>query len=185
MNTFEDKLLAELRTVVAERPADIRRKRPKRLLVGIAACLTLAAGTAVAVPMLGGEHTTSPAYAVVTQPDGTVRVTIYRVEDDKGLEKRLRAAGIPAVVDFVPKGKFCRRTPSGESSGFRVQIGWLNDRQTGQIGTLVLRPADYRRYGATQLIEGEGFGPRDRVLFAAPKTGSFGPCVPTDMPKQR
>ncbi|MFC9686957.1 hypothetical protein ACFTSF_00330 [Kribbella sp. NPDC056951] len=179
MNTFEDKLLAELRTVVAERPADIRRKRPKRLLVGIAACLTLAAGTAVAVPMLGSS---SPAYAVVTQPDGTVRVTIYRAEGAEGLEKRLRAAGVPAEVDFLPAGKTCRRTPAGKPPG-DADSRLTMIRANGQPPVMVLWPADYGSRGRTLLLEGGTSGAERLTKVATLMSGTFGPCVPVDAPK--
>ncbi|TDD59049.1 hypothetical protein E1263_16760 [Kribbella antibiotica] len=179
MNTFEDKLLAELRTVVAERPVDIRRKRPKRVLVGIAACLTLAAGTAVAVPMLSGD----PAYAVVTQPDGSVRVTIYRAEGDKGLQKRLRAAGVPAEVDFLAKGKTCRRTPAGKPPGDAdSRLTVLHEGPNGQVTVLVLWPNDYRSRGRTLLLEGEGSGEQWLTKVSTLKTGTFGRCTPVDSP---
>ena len=184
MNTFEDKLLSELRTVVAERPVDIRRKRPKRVLVGIAACLTLAAGTAVAVPMLGGE---SPAYAVVTQPDGTVQVRLYRLEDGKELQKRLKAVGIAADVNFLPKGKACRRTPAGKPPiGDRTGRGMTVVRD-GKAEVMILHPVDFR--GNTLLLEGEAAakqpaGPKF-TLVARVQTGTFGPCVPVDALQRR
>ncbi|GAB3941455.1 hypothetical protein GCM10029976_060790 [Kribbella albertanoniae] len=184
MNTFEDKLLTELRTVVAERPVDIRRKRPKRVLVGIAACLTLAAGTAVAVPVLGSS---SPAYAVTTQPDGTVQVKIYRLQEAKELEKRLKAAGVPAEVNFLPKGQTCRRTPGGKPpAGDRAGLGIVVKRDD-RAATMVLHPADYR--GNTLLLEGSGSVPTDRYdsptfsLVSRVRTGTFGPCVPVDAVK--
>ncbi|MFB6723403.1 hypothetical protein ACFCV3_24695 [Kribbella sp. NPDC056345] len=183
MNTFEDKLLAELRTVVAERPVDIRRKRPKRLLVGIAACLTLAAGTAVAVPMLGGEQATSPAYAVTTEADGKVRVRIYNFTDAAGLEKRIRAAGVRAEVTVLPPGKKCRRTPAPVIHEVRGAVlntaeFMTSTRDNPRLG-LLLDPAKFR--GHTLLLEliddgkFSGAGGLDRA-----QTGSFGPCVVVD-----
>lgn len=183
MKTFEDKLLTELREVVAERaatPIDGRRKRPKRVLIGIAACLTLAAGTAVAVPMLGGEQATSPAYAVTTQADGKVRVRIYNFTDAAGLEKRLRAAGVPADVTIRPPGKICRRTPAPVIHDVRGAV--LNTAElmttmpdSPRLG-LLLDPTKFR--GHTLLLEliddGKNSGPNSPQLA---QTGSFGPCV--------
>ncbi|MFK4083355.1 hypothetical protein ACI2LF_04555 [Kribbella sp. NPDC020789] len=181
MNTFEDKLLAELRTVVAERPADIRRRRPKRLLIGIAACLTLAAGTAVAVPMLGSS---SPAYAVVAQPDGRVRVTIYRIEDDKGLEKQLKAAGVDADVNFLPAGKTCRRTPAGKhpaTDAYGVGIEPTDD------GAWAF---DFPRQPGLSLLITTGPKSKSKplpftILVTRLLTGTFGPCTPVDAPRPR
>ncbi|WP_405063146.1 hypothetical protein OG474_16350 [Kribbella sp. NBC_01505] len=183
MNTFEDKLLTELRTVVAERPVDIRRKRPKRVLVGIAACLTLAAGTAVAVPILGGEQATSSAYAVTTQADGKVRVRIYNFTDADGLAKRIRAAGVPAEVTVVPPGKICRRTPAPVIHEVRGAVLNTAELMTSKPDSprlgLELDPTKFR--GHTLLLEliddGKSSGP------ASPRraqTGSFGPCVLVD-----
>ncbi|GAA1708620.1 hypothetical protein GCM10009745_65600 [Kribbella yunnanensis] len=183
MNTFEDKLLAELRTVVAERPVDIRRKRPKRLLAGVAACLTLAAGTAVAVPMLGGEQTTSPAYAVTTEADGKVRVRIYNFTDAAGLEKRIRAAGVRAEVTILPPGKKCRRTPAPvihEVRGAVLNSAQVATSKPGDVRlSLILDPAKFRDHTLLlELIDDGRFSGTTGPKRA--QTGSFGPCVLVD-----
>jgi hypothetical protein len=185
MNTFEDKLLAELRTVVAERPDDVRRKRPTRLLVGIAASLTLAAGTAVAVPVLGSS---SPAFAVSKQSDGTVQVKIYRPKDGAELEKQLKAVGVPADVEFLPQGETCHRTPAGErpASG-PAALELMRDTTKDGGYVLVLHPADYR--SNTLVLEADSSATtwvptrRGPAMFAKAtrlKTGTFGPCVAVD-----
>ncbi|MET7278611.1 hypothetical protein ABZS29_10315 [Kribbella sp. NPDC005582] len=175
MNTFEDKLLAELRTVVAERPADIRQKRPKRVLVGVAACLTLAAGTAVAVPILGGEQATSPAYAVTQEPNGMVRVVVYRRDDAEGLEKKIRATGVTAEVTFVPAGKKCRRTPAAVN---REEPGALMHTisSSGAFGVLI-DPAKFRGYTLVVALIGPDKNSVPGIGVGRVKTGSYGPCV--------
>jgi hypothetical protein len=189
MNTFEDKLLTELRTVVAERattPIAVLRKHPRRMLIGVAACLTLAAGTAVAVPILGSS---SPAYAVSTQPDGTVEVKIYRLKDGEKLEKDLKAAGVPAEVNFLPQGKTCRRTPAGErpSTDGAPSLEIIRDKTTDGGFVLVLHPAAYR--GNTLVLQADPssttWAPKRKGADIFPqvarlKTGTFGPCVPVD-----
>jgi hypothetical protein len=183
MNTFEDKLLTELREVVAERaatPIDVRRKRPKRVLVGIAACLTLAAGTAVAVPMLGGEQAMSPAYAVTTQADGKVRVRIYNFTDAAGLEKRIRAAGVPADVTVLPAGKTCRRTPAPVihelPDAVLTSVGWTSGKPGDLRLGLVLDPKKFR--GHTLLLELVDDGKYSgHTSPTRAQTGSYGPCV--------
>ena len=54
--------------------------------------------------MTAGDGTSS-AYAVESQPDGAVTVSIRSLSDAAGLQRKLRAAGVPAVVDYVPGGQ--------------------------------------------------------------------------------
>jgi hypothetical protein len=113
---FEERLLAELRSVVAEPPRRERpTRRPRRLvLAGSLAGVAAVAATA-GVFLLGGGAT--PAYAVSKNDDGTVTVEISSLNDAAGLERKLRDAGIRAVVQYVPRGKACKQpwpqTPSG------------------------------------------------------------------------
>jgi hypothetical protein len=93
---FEDRLLEQLRHVVADNPAPApepiapRRRTGARLaLVGAGA----AAATAVAIVATGGGGT-SDAYAVDAR--------IARLSDAAGLQRALRAKGVPAVVDYRP-----------------------------------------------------------------------------------
>jgi hypothetical protein len=125
---FEDRLLAELRQVVAARVASelvevTRPRRVPRLLLGGAVTAALS-GTLFLVAA-GGDRV-PPAFAVDRQPDGSVAVTINRLSDADALERQLRAAGIAAVVNYTPLGKACReprgrlaepprRGPSGAS----------------------------------------------------------------------
>ncbi len=99
--TFEDRLLERLQLVVAANPAPptptARRTRPNRFVVAGAGATAVCAGIA-AMTVLGGG--TSSAYALETQPDGSVTVHIKSLSDASGLQRSLRAAGIPAVVDY-------------------------------------------------------------------------------------
>ena len=99
--TFEDRLLAELRQVVAANPAPPASRRrvavPQRLLL-VAAGAASAALAALIVAGGGG----SSAYALERQSDGSVTVHINSLSDASGLEGSLRRAGIPAVVDYTP-----------------------------------------------------------------------------------
>jgi hypothetical protein len=104
--TFEDRLLDELRTVVAARPAPAAGPQPRRLRLVLATGAI--AATTVGVIVLSGGDSAAPAYAVERQPDGSVTVEIRSLRDASGLQEKLRAAGIPAVVDYTPIGKMCR-----------------------------------------------------------------------------
>jgi len=124
---FEDRLLVELRRLVAERPGPAQAAAARRRFLPAARRrLVLVAGTAAAiacaaalVPLLTGGGTA--AYAVTTSDDGTVTVEINSLSDAAGLQAKLRDAGVPAVVLYLPPGKACREpifTPSsGQASG--------------------------------------------------------------------
>jgi hypothetical protein len=85
-------------------PAAIRPSR-RRLALGAAAALTAAAAAVVVPTVLPGGGTsalTTRAWAVEPAGHGTVRVTVREVLNPSGLERALRAEGIPAYVQFVP-----------------------------------------------------------------------------------
>jgi hypothetical protein len=125
-DTFEDRLLAELRQVVAARPQPVvapappHRARPRLLAGGLAATAAVAAAAVVVVAGGGGA---SPAYAVERQADGSVEVTINSLSDAAGLERKLQAAGIPALVRYLPDGKMCRIPAGRPASGGPFSMG--------------------------------------------------------------
>jgi hypothetical protein len=144
-NRFEDRLLDQLRHIVAERPAPLiaagRRPRPVRLaLVGIAAAATV---TVVALVSTSSDVTPS-AYAVDRRPDGSVTVEIHSLHDAAGLERRLRAAGVPAVVDYVAPGqKGCVAPGPGATdseSGGPILHKEGKDEGTARSGPSLSRP---------------------------------------------
>jgi hypothetical protein len=111
---FEERLLAELRRVVAEgpgpaaaqpspaRPTPLWRRRPLAVAGGLAA---IAAAATIAGLSLGGHR--SAAWAVTSNANGTVTVKISSLSDAAGLERKLAAAGVPALVQYLPAGKAC------------------------------------------------------------------------------
>lgn len=144
---FEDRLLAELRKVVTARAAHNAahaaldaaegaparrpgRRQPRLLLAGAAVAATAATAFILAA---GGDHVT-PAFAIERQPGGSVTVTINRLSDASGLEQKLRAAGVAAVVDYTPLGKTCRQprgrpaAAPGSPAGGRVSGSSVNGR---------------------------------------------------------
>lgn len=120
---FEQRLLDELKAVVAERGAEQATatqgstptpawRRAPRLALGAVAVLAVAA--AVLVFDSGGDNTPR-AFAVEPQEGGGVTIKIYRLSDASGLEQALEEAGIPSQVTWLPAGMACREphyTPS-------------------------------------------------------------------------
>jgi hypothetical protein len=140
---FEDRLLAELRQAVAARPApalstSTRRYRTRRFaLSGVSVA---AATAAIAVVAISSDATPS-AYAVDSAPDGSVTVSINRLDDAAGLQARLQAAGVPAVVAYdapaaakcmtiVPKGGEAPAAGPLMSAPARTSGGDLGDGPT-------------------------------------------------------
>ena len=83
--------------------------RTRRRIPGIAGALAGAAAAALAVAALlpgGGHQAGRPlpaqlaAWTVVRHADGTVVVTVRQLRDPAGLQRTLRADGVPASVTF-------------------------------------------------------------------------------------
>lgn len=157
---FEERLLGELKSVVAHRKAEQPAVQParaplwrRRRVVSVAAASALAVGAAVGVPLLGGETTTAPASAAFTvssNDDGTVTVTIYRFDDAEGLEAQLAEHGVPADVAYTPYGKHCQADRYGLSPT-QHQVDVDNATLAGiplnmndVVLSFNLRPADFQ-----------------------------------------
>jgi hypothetical protein len=116
---FEQRLLARLKAVVAERGAAAAaaeaagrpagtspwRRRAPRLAIGAGLALAVAA---VALIVSAGGDNPSKAFAVKPQKGGGVTIKVYALEDASGLEQALEDAGIRAQVTWLPAGKVCR-----------------------------------------------------------------------------
>jgi hypothetical protein len=159
-----DELENELRGVFARAGADIsippqvrqrllqREYHPARFgrWLGAslaAAAVTVAACVAIAViALLPDGHRASPppgaqlaAWTVVKHGDGTVTVTIRQLRDPAGLQRRLRADGVPASVTFsgqLPRS--CHRY-----AGLNVSLvnRVFSLRQQGRFPVMVIHPA--------------------------------------------
>jgi hypothetical protein len=113
---FEQRLLEELKAMVAERgaeqetategatPAPAWRRAPRLALGAVA---VLAAAVAVLVFNSGGDNAPR-AFAVEPQKGGGVTIEVYSLEDASGLEQALKDAGIRSQVTWLPVGKVCR-----------------------------------------------------------------------------
>lgn len=169
---FEERLLGELKTVVAqradERPVPVARARTplwrRPLVVSLAAVGALA--ITVGVPLLGGLTTAPPANAafdVRANDDGTVTVTMYRFDDADGLEAQLEDYGVPADVTYTPIGERCQ-TDRFDLSPTQHQVDVNNPTTAGvplNINdvelSFTLRPADFQP-DETLVVENEWAG---------------------------
>jgi hypothetical protein len=140
---FEQRLLARLKAVVAERGAAAAaaeaakvqpatpswRRRGPRLALGGGVAI---AAIAVVLAINAGGDSTSKAFAVEPQVGGGVTIKVYSLEDASGLEEALEDAGIKAQVTWLPAGKVCREPhytssivhlPGGGSFGGGMSMG--------------------------------------------------------------
>lgn len=85
-----------------------RAVRARRRLAGAAGITAVAGGAAVAAvvgtttaPVTPGIQPRLAAWTVTTGADDTVRVTIRQLDDAGGLQRTLRADGVPARVKFA------------------------------------------------------------------------------------
>jgi hypothetical protein len=139
MSNFEERLLRELQGQVAAPPVDRGQRRPfwrgRRLVLagGLAAVLAVAASAGVFFLSAG----TQAAYAVTKNADGTVTVEIDSLQDAAGLQAKLQAAGVKAVVEYLPAGKMCKRpwfTPAGAGAA-----GGMRESEVGRTSDGVTR----------------------------------------------
>jgi hypothetical protein len=136
---FEERLLQELRTVVATQPAPSptpvvhRPARRGRLAAGGLAVAAVAAGALVVALGAGGGVVPS-AFAVKHAADGTVTVQIHSLRDAAGLERGLRAAGVPAEVEYAPESAPACRAPKGAESGVTARTGSGGGPSTDEQG---------------------------------------------------
>jgi hypothetical protein len=169
-NDFEERLLARLKAVVAERgaahagaegagmePAQVAspgspsrgpwRRRSTRLALAAVAAVVIAVGVIV---VSSGGGSTSRAYAVEPLDGGGVAIKIYSLaEDPEGLEAALEEAGIPAHIEWLPAQTTCRErhlkpAEVKTAMGGRMGGGEMSGPGAGlTIGVLTV--AQYRR----------------------------------------
>jgi hypothetical protein len=115
MPRFEDRLWNELveqhGALLAETPAPVPSRRRLRRRAPIAAiALALAAALVALLIGLGKGGGGASAYAVVTNPDGTVTVTIDELVGVEPANQRLQELGVPVRIPPVQPGCPTRRT---------------------------------------------------------------------------
>ena len=102
--TARDRVAGE--QMVRPASAIINRARRRRLRQGLNAAAAVVVAVAVLALLPGrGDHGTAPArlaaWTVITKPGGQLSVTIRELRDPVGLQRRLRADGVPATVRFT------------------------------------------------------------------------------------
>ena len=164
MNTDSDLLTAARESftevqLTSPLDATIRRGRQlrgRRRMAGIAGATALAAGavlTAVAL-LPGGDagqagtaHLASPygpvrfqtaAWTVTREPDRTVTVLVRQLSDPAGLQRALRADGVPAAVAF--QGGMLSDTPPLPRS---CRDTGLTPEQDANLQNRILGPPDF------------------------------------------
>jgi hypothetical protein len=108
-----------------------RMIRARRRIPGVAGALAVAAAAAVAVTtLLPSSHQPGhpaparlAAWTVATQADGGIRVTIRELRNPAGLQRALRADGVPASVTFLGHlNPACQPYPSTGSKSQRRHL---------------------------------------------------------------
>ena len=186
MSNFEERLLTELRDVVAEQPEERgqrsgRRMRGRAQLVlagGLAAVAALAAIAAVFFLSAG----TQKAYAVTKNDDGSVTVTIDSLTDAAGLQSALQADGVNAVVEYLPQGKMCRQpwfTPAGHAATGGTETSSVGRNSDGSTTFSISgdRPA-----GDTLVISTQTGPNGEQALGMGWAQGAVPPCQVVDAP---
>ena len=170
LDSFETKLLAELRSEIATR-APQRRSGRRWLAVA-------AAAAAVGLTSAGVLLTTNatPAYALTPHADGSVTVTVNRLEGADALEAALAREGITADVTYTEPGTMCapgRYTEATPPDSWMQVVSDLNGSQSITV------PASVAGSGLTLVLESswQGSGQQETwVLGVGYASGAVGTC---------
>lgn len=192
LDTFETRLLAELRREVAAAPATeaapapVRtRRRALALAAGIAAATVVGV---VLVPGLG----TSPAYSVQEGNAGEIEVEITRPEDAAGLERALEDHGIAADITYLPDLQQCaegRFTEVAREVGLSLSIGEdlvrvtlppgaVREGETFVMTMSVLPSTEAELVGVDEEEVVRTFEVTRSSVSAEVASGPIGPCTP-------
>ena len=177
-DNFEERLLHELRSLVMAPPAD--RGHPRALWgrqrVALAGGLVAVLAVAVVAGAFVLSAGTQAAYAVTRNADGTLTVEIDSLSDAAGLQAELQAAGVNAVVAYLPVGKMCKQpwfTPAGGGADRGMQESEVG--RTSDGATRFTISGDFPA-GATLVISTQT-GPGDeRALGIGWAKGDVPPC---------
>ena len=161
-----------------------REVRARRRVPGLAGALAVLAAAAVALSALPlASHPVRvqlAAWTVARQSDGTVKMTIRQLHDPAGLQRTLRADGIPASVTFFrDENPAC---PTYAKASERLTEKVIHYREYGQSDVVILlRPSALPDQAGVQIGVGgvqlpggkKGFAIVAGIVQASPRcTGS-------------
>jgi hypothetical protein len=132
MNTPVEQIISRGRAVRA-------RRRIPRVAGALGAAAAVAFAVSVALP--AGHPASEPraqlaAWTVARQADGSIQVTIRELRDPAGLQRTLRADGVPASVTFTGQENPACQPYLGAGGNMAVSDrAWRRDR------ILVIRPS--------------------------------------------
>lgn len=185
MSNFEERLLSELRSRVVAPPVDRGQRRPlwrrPRLVVlagGLAAVVVAAASAGVLFLSAG----TQAAYAVTKDADGTVTVEIESLTDAAGLQAKLQAVGVNAVVQYLPVGKMCKPpwfTPAGHDAAGGTRQSRVGRTSDGAVSFTI---SANQAPGTTLVISTQTGPGRAQALGIGVAKGVVPPCEVVDAP---
>jgi hypothetical protein len=119
-----------------------RRVRTRRRIPRMAGAAGAAGAALAVIALLPSSHRPAvhlAAWTVVRHADGTIYVTINELQDPAGLQRTLRADGVPASVTFFgQENRSCRPYANGDQTGL---IGKIFSQPPGQINSAVIRPS--------------------------------------------
>lgn len=104
MNTPVEQIISRGRSVRARR----RVRRLAGTLAVAAAAAAVAVAVAVATLVPSGHPAQLAAWTVSRQADGKIHITIRELRDPAGLQRTLRAEGVPTVVSYSYATRLCQ-----------------------------------------------------------------------------
>jgi hypothetical protein len=93
---------------IISRGRAVRARRRVRRLAGTLAVVAAAAAVAIIALVPSGHPAQLAAWTVTRQADGKIDVTIRELRDPAGLQRTLRAEGVPAVVSYSYATRLCQ-----------------------------------------------------------------------------
>lgn len=187
-SNFEERLLDELKTIVAQRGAEQETsaetaahspawRHAPRLALGSAAGVAAAAAVLV---FSSGSDNTSKAFAVEPQDGGGETIKIYSAEDAAGLERALGEAGVRSQVTWLPAGMTCREprfTPSTAKTPEGAPIGGMTMAGPGEPMTIgIMSPEQWQEFWREHPRgESSGIESRDSIPNISLDPASVGP----------
>jgi len=165
---------------IAARGRSIRTRRRVPLLTG---ALAGVAGAALAVGALlpSGHQPSHPitaqlaAWTVAKQANGDIRITFRDMRDPAGLQRTLRADGLPVNVSFSPPGgmPFSRPNPACQAypaskSGPTQLSSVVEMHPARNSAVLVIHPRALPEGAGLWIYDRPGFGPSPHAKVLLP-----------------